>query len=161
MSATMKYIFAGLCLLLSTCNIRAHQHQALQCWHCSSATVGSDGFCGVTFQEDNIPYEQLKESNSNPLRTCNSSINSDHERPVCRKTVDETNDGKLITKRFCYYTNKSDPVELCNMTKPDNNMRRIFCEDCLSDRCNGSARLAAILAAILLPSLAVAHYLAI
>lgn len=71
-----------------------------------------------------------------------------------------SDNGKLVTKRFCYYTNKSDPVELCNVTSPEKNVRRIFCEDCLTDRCNGAARLATLLAAILLPSLAVAHQLA-
>ncbi|XP_030555446.1 uncharacterized protein LOC115758808 [Drosophila novamexicana] len=159
MSAPMKFIIAGFCLLASAYNIKAHEHQHLQCWHCSSDTIGAEDFCDVTFQEDNIPTDLIKERNINLLRSCNSSINSDHERPVCRKTVEEYN-GKIITKRFCYYTNKSDPVELCNVTTPEKNVRRIFCEDCLTDRCNGSTRLAALLAVILLPALALGNQLA-
>lgn len=155
----MKFIIAGFCLLATAYNIRAHENKPLQCWHCASDTKGAEDFCDVTFQEDNIPQDLIKERNINLLRTCNSTINSDHERPVCRKTVEETN-GKIITKRYCYYTNKSDAVDLCNMTSPEKNVRRIFCEDCLTDRCNGAARMAAIFAAILLPILAMANYLA-
>jgi len=44
----------------------------------------------VTFQEDNIPTDLIKERNINLLRSCNSTINSDHERAVCRKTVEES-----------------------------------------------------------------------
>lgn len=61
----------------------------LQCWHCSSDTVGSEEFCDEVFQEDKIPSELLKERNLSALRACNSSIKSEHERPVCRKTVEE------------------------------------------------------------------------
>ncbi|KAH8377234.1 hypothetical protein KR093_004333, partial [Drosophila rubida] len=127
----------------------AHENQHLQCWHCSSETSGAEDFCDVTFQEDNIPHELIKERNIKLLRTCNSTINSDHERPVCRKTVEESN-GKVITKRFCYYTNKADPVHLCNMTSPEKNVHRIFCEDCLTDRCNGAGPLGAFFSALLL-----------
>ncbi|KAH8419267.1 hypothetical protein KR222_002060 [Zaprionus bogoriensis] len=160
MSASMKLTIAGFCLLATAYNIQANEHQPLQCWHCSSDTIGAEDFCDVTFQEDNIPTDLIKMHNINLLRTCNSTINSDHERPVCRKTVEEIN-GKIITKRFCYYTNKSDLVHLCNSTNQEKNVQRLFCEDCLTDRCNGSARLAALLAAILLPVLAMIHQLAI
>jgi len=64
--------------------------QHLQCWHCSSDTIGAEDFCDVTFQEDNIPTDLIKERNINLLRSCNSTINSDHERAVCRKTVEES-----------------------------------------------------------------------
>lgn len=70
--------------------------------------------------------------------------------------------GKLITKRFCYYTNKSDPVELCNITSPEKNVRRIFCEDCLTDRCNGAYIGTSLMEfALLLPLLALIQQLAI
>ncbi|XP_034100604.1 uncharacterized protein LOC117565549 [Drosophila albomicans] len=156
MTASMKYIIAGFCLLSTVRNIRGEERKPLQCWHCSSETAGAEDFCDVTFQEDNIPQELIKERNINLLRTCNSSINSDHERPVCRKTVEESN-GKVITKRYCYYTNKADPLYLCNMTSPDKNVRRIFCEDCLEDSCNGAGSLVSFLSALLLPLLAVAN----
>ncbi|SPP79594.1 uncharacterized protein LOC117581802 [Drosophila guanche] len=149
----MKALIAGVFLLANAWHISAgheqQQQRHLQCWHCSSDTIGAEDFCDVTFQEDNIPTELIKERNINLLRSCNSTINSDHERPVCRKTVEENN-GKIITKRFCYYTNKSDPVELCNVTSPEKNVRRIFCEDCLTDRCNGAPGLVAIMTAILM-----------
>ncbi|EDW46396.1 uncharacterized protein LOC6618209 [Drosophila sechellia] len=149
----MKAFLAGLFLLANAWHITAvneqHQKHHLQCWHCSSDTIGAEDFCDVTFQEDNIPTDLIKERNINLLRSCNGTINSDHERAVCRKTVEENN-GKLITKRFCYYTNKSDPVELCNITSPEKNVRRIFCEDCLTDRCNGAFAGASILEMLLL-----------
>ncbi|EDV33409.1 uncharacterized protein Dana_GF20964 [Drosophila ananassae] len=139
---SMKALLATTFLLANAWSITASGNEQnnrhhLQCWHCSSDTYGAEDFCDVTFQEDNIPNDLIRERNINLLRTCNSTINSDHERPVCRKTVEENN-GKIITKRFCYYTNKSDAVDLCNITTPDKNVRRIFCQDCLTDRCNGA-----------------------
>ncbi|XP_037711448.1 uncharacterized protein LOC119548330 [Drosophila subpulchrella] len=161
----IKALLAGVFLLANAWHITAgneqREKQHLQCWHCSSDTIGAEDFCDVTFQEDNIPTDLIKERNINLLRSCNSTINSDHERAVCRKTVEENN-GKLITKRFCYYTNKSDPVELCNITSPEKNVRRIFCQDCLTDRCNGAFTGAYMLEImLLLPILALIHQLAI
>ncbi|KAH8249515.1 hypothetical protein KR032_010149 [Drosophila birchii] len=161
----MKVLLAGVFLLANAWHITAvneqhHQRQHLECWHCSSDTIGSEDFCDVTFQEDNIPTDLIRERNINLLRSCNSTIHSDHERPVCRKTVEE-NKGKIITKRFCYYTNKSDPVELCNITSPEKNGRRIFCEDCLTDRCNGAYMGASLMEfVLLLPILALIQQLA-
>ncbi|XP_030383325.1 uncharacterized protein LOC115630803 isoform X2 [Scaptodrosophila lebanonensis] len=94
------------------------------------------------------------------MRSCNSSINSDHERAVCRKIVEDSN-GKRITKRFCYYTNKSDPVELCNVTSTEKNVQRIFCEDCMTNLCNAGTQLASMLGAFLFPTLALAKNLAL
>uniref|UniRef100_A0A1A9WL41 Protein sleepless n=1 Tax=Glossina brevipalpis TaxID=37001 RepID=A0A1A9WL41_9MUSC len=112
-------------------------YQYLQCWHCSSDTRGAEDFCGTEFKESNIPTDLLAERNLSVIRHCNSTIHSDHERAVCRKTIEEMN-GKTITKRFCYYTNKSDPLDHCNTEITEKNVRRIFCQDCLSDKCNGA-----------------------
>lgn len=68
----------------------AQQQPPLQCWHCSSDTIGAEDFCGDEFKEDNIPTESLKERNLSVLRNCNSSIASEHERAVCRKTVEDS-----------------------------------------------------------------------
>ncbi|CAD6999472.1 unnamed protein product [Ceratitis capitata] len=97
----------------------------LECWHCSSETSGAEDFCGVTFDEDSVPSsEMMKEHNFNVLRNCSSTTHSEHERPVCRKTVEEIN-GKVVTKRFCYYTNKSDSLDRCMEDPPRNNVVRI------------------------------------
>ncbi|XP_068151263.1 UPAR/Ly6 domain-containing protein twit [Drosophila tropicalis] len=156
MSVLVKLIIAGVFLLANAFHIQGvEQPRHLQCWHCSSDTVGAEDFCDVTFQEDSIPEDFIRERNINLLRSCNSTINSDHEKAVCRKTVEEGANGKYITKRFCYYTNKSDPLELCNVTSPDKNVRRIFCEDCTTDRCNSAEHLMGIMiVTILMPFLA-------
>jgi len=53
-------------------------------------------------------------------------------------------------------------VELCNITSPEKNVRRIFCQDCLTDRCNGAFTGAYMLEImLLLPILALIHQLAI
>uniref|UniRef100_A0A1B0FFL9 Protein sleepless n=1 Tax=Glossina morsitans morsitans TaxID=37546 RepID=A0A1B0FFL9_GLOMM len=112
-------------------------YQHLQCWHCSSDTKGAEDFCDTEFKESNIPTDLLAERNLSVIRVCNSTIHSEHERAVCRKTIEEMN-GKTVTKRFCYYTNKSDPLDHCNTEIIEKNVRRIFCQDCLSDKCNAA-----------------------
>ncbi|XP_055839820.1 uncharacterized protein LOC129907566 [Episyrphus balteatus] len=106
---------------------------ALECYHCSSETIGSEQFCGRTFQKDSIP-ETLDKYNLSVVRSCTST--SEHLIPTCRKTVEEKN-GNTITKRFCFYTNKSDSI-FCN--EPHDGSR-VFCQDCFTDKCNSAPHL--------------------
>uniref|UniRef100_A0A1A9ZFI5 Protein sleepless n=1 Tax=Glossina pallidipes TaxID=7398 RepID=A0A1A9ZFI5_GLOPL len=92
--------------------VRRAGYQHLQCWHCSSDTKGAEDFCDTEFKESNIPTDLLAERN--------------------------LMNGKTVTKRFCYYTNKSDPLDHCNTEIIEKNVRRIFCQDCLSDKCNAA-----------------------
>lgn len=95
-----------------------HQHQHhhlqpssgshLQCWHCSSDTIGAESFCGRDFKESNIPNDQFKERNISVVRYCNSTIHSEHERAVCRKIIEESKLHKqwpeiIQTFQFCAY----------------------------------------------------------
>ncbi|XP_053959747.1 uncharacterized protein LOC129249264 [Anastrepha obliqua] len=140
MENSLKIFLAGISLILLMHCSQANQPRQLECWHCSSETIGAEDFCDVTFDEDNIPRpEVMKEHNISVLRNCSSTTHSEHERPVCRKTVEEIN-GKTITKRFCYYTNKSDSLEHCMEELTENNVKRIFCQDCLTDQCNGGGQ---------------------
>ncbi|XP_073822361.1 target of wit [Musca autumnalis] len=140
MSMNLKMMIMGVVLLAAALKTEAAEpnpNNRLQCWHCSSDTVGAEEFCGEVFNEDNIPVDLLKERNLSVLRACNSSIKSEHERPVCRKTVEEIN-GQTVTKRFCYYTNKSDTLTHCMDDPTEKNVHRVFCEDCLTEKCNGA-----------------------
>ncbi|XP_036329265.1 uncharacterized protein LOC118741404 [Rhagoletis pomonella] len=151
MESNLKICFTGICFILVALHCQANQPRQLECWHCSSETIGAEDFCDVTFDEDNIPKpEVMKEHNISVLRNCSSTTHSEHERPVCRKTVEEIN-GKTITKRFCYYTNKSDSLEHCMEEPTENNVKRIFCQDCLADQCNGSGQQLATWLSQLLP----------
>ncbi|TMW48540.1 hypothetical protein DOY81_006372 [Sarcophaga bullata] len=132
----MKAMIMSLVILTLVYKVKAGT--PLQCWHCSSDTAGSENFCGEEFQEGNIP-EQLKDLNIVVTRNCNSTINSEHERAVCRKTIERTN-GKTVVKRFCYYTNKSDALDYCRNEPTEKTVRRVFCEDCLTDKCNAGFR---------------------
>ncbi|XP_023308592.2 uncharacterized protein LOC111690354 [Lucilia cuprina] len=131
----MKVMIISLVILTVVYKIKAAEPY-LQCWHCSSDTHGSEDFCGNEFKESNIP-DSLKERNISVMRSCNSTINSEHERAVCRKTIEEIN-GKQVVKRFCYYTNKSDTLDHCRNEPTEKNVNRVFCEDCLTDKCNNA-----------------------
>lgn len=49
-------------------------------------------------------------------------------------------DGKVSVKRYCYFTNKSDPLDLCKQDKTEGeNIRRLFCQDCTTDKCNSAS----------------------
>ncbi|XP_067625927.1 UPAR/Ly6 domain-containing protein twit [Eurosta solidaginis] len=147
----VKIILVAICCILLTHYSQANPPKQLACWHCSSETIGAEDFCDITFDEDNIPrQEMMKEHNISVLRNCTSTTHSDHERPVCRKTVEKIN-GKTITKRFCYYTNKSDSLEHCMEEPTENNVERIFCQDCLTDQCNGVGQQLATWLSQLLP----------
>lgn len=145
----------------------------LQCWHCSSDTIGAEDFCGTEFRESDIP-DLLKERNISILRSCNSTINSEHERAVCRKTIEKSKytitmtlifemkrikttsspvNGKEVVKRFCYYTNKSDTVDHCIKEPTEKNVVRIYCEDCLTDKCNLASKYNISLSIFILSSL--------
>ncbi|XP_012156904.1 uncharacterized protein LOC101460307 [Ceratitis capitata] len=138
MQNELKIVLGGVCLILVLHYSQADLPRQLECWHCSSETSGAEDFCGVTFDEDSVPSsEMMKEHNFNVLRNCSSTTHSEHERPVCRKTVEEIN-GKVVTKRFCYYTNKSDSLDRCMEEPTENNVVRIFCQDCQADRCNSA-----------------------
>ncbi|XP_037927212.1 uncharacterized protein LOC119661797, partial [Teleopsis dalmanni] len=130
----------------------AEKNKILECWHCSSDTIGSKDFCDTTFQEDNIPTEILKDRRISVSRHCNNTINSMHERAVCRKTVEKIN-GETITKRFCYYTNKSDPLDHCQKDPTESSVQRIFCEDCETNKCNSAKKMGVMLGGVVLPVL--------
>ncbi|XP_065357478.1 UPAR/Ly6 domain-containing protein twit [Calliphora vicina] len=129
----MKVMIISLVILTAVYKIKAVESH-LQCWHCGSDTIGAEDFCGNEFMESNIP-DLLKDRNISVLRSCNSTINSEHERAVCRKTIEKIN-GKEVVKRFCYYTSKSDALDHCKNEPTEKNVRRDFCEDCLTDKCN-------------------------
>ncbi|KAM7352333.1 target of wit [Cochliomyia hominivorax] len=131
----MKIMIISLIVLTAVYKSKAAE-STLKCWHCSSDTIGAEDFCGNEFKESNIP-DLLKERNISVLRSCNSTINSEHERAVCRKTIEEIN-GKYVVKRFCYYTSKSDTVDHCRNEPTEKNVHRIYCEDCLTDKCNAA-----------------------
>ncbi|XP_039952128.1 uncharacterized protein LOC120769279 [Bactrocera tryoni] len=139
MQKDLKIILGGICLILAVHCSKAEPKQ-LECWHCSSETIGAEDFCKESFDEDGIPDEEMRrEHNINVLRNCSSTTNSEHEQAVCRKTVEEIN-GKVVTKRFCYYTNKSDSLDRCMEEPTEKNVVRIFCQDCQKDRCNGAGK---------------------
>ncbi|XP_075153320.1 target of wit [Haematobia irritans] len=142
MSINMKLMIFAVFIMTAVLKVKAAgvPNTPLVCWHCSSDTVGADEFCGSEFDEDKIPADYMKERNLNAGRFCNSTINSEQERPVCRKTIEEIN-GKMVTKRFCYYTNKSDDLKYCMNDPTEKNINRIFCEDCLTEKCNGARKM--------------------
>lgn len=150
MQKDLKIVLGGICLILAVHCSKAESKQ-LECWHCSSETIGAEKFCKESFDEDGIPDPEVrKEHNINVLRNCSSTTNSEHERAVCRKTVEEIN-GKPVTKRFCYYTNKSDSMDRCMEEPTEKNVVRIFCQDCPTDRCNGVGKQLATWLSQLLP----------
>uniref|UniRef100_A0A1I8P5N0 Protein sleepless n=1 Tax=Stomoxys calcitrans TaxID=35570 RepID=A0A1I8P5N0_STOCA len=139
MPLNMKLMIFSVFMLTAVSKIKADEtpNAPLQCWHCSSDTAGAENFCGEEFSEDSIPWDLMKERNLSAMRSCSSTIKSEHERPVCRKTIEEIN-GKTVVKRFCYYTNKSDTLNHCMDDPTEKNVRRVFCEDCLTEKCNGA-----------------------
>ncbi|XP_055920345.1 uncharacterized protein LOC129951969 [Eupeodes corollae] len=130
MSKSTKLFVTGLCLIASI-----SFNEALECYHCSSETIGSEQFCGQVFREDKIP-ETLERYNLSVVRSCTST--SEHLIPTCRK-IEEKRNGNIITKRFCFYTNKSDSI-FCN--EPHDGSRE-FCQDCFTNKCNSASQLIA------------------
>ncbi|KAL5279650.1 hypothetical protein ACFFRR_003943 [Megaselia abdita] len=139
-SKSVQY-FIGFIVLAALTQIKGSN--ALQCWTCSSETIGAENFCGEIFREQNIPEDIKKRNYLDVTKVCNKTgIHSDFIIPVCRKTVEENIlDGKITVKRFCYFTNKSDSLDQCKMDTIDQGVKRTFCQDCTTDRCNTASEI--------------------